>query len=87
MMFPYSKRALAPYQYRKKVEAYIREHEDHIAIYKLKRNVPLTDRNLAELEEMLFSAEEVESTQSLRAGIWQRSDPEIVYPSDCRIRP
>lgn len=51
----------SPHQYRKKVESFIREHEDHIAIYKLKRNVALTDGDLAQLEEMLFSAEEIES--------------------------
>ncbi|MEA5535853.1 DEAD/DEAH box helicase family protein [Crocosphaera sp. XPORK-15E] len=58
---PLQQTGFSPYQYRKKVEAYIREHEDHIAIYKLKRNVPLTDGDLSELEKMLFSAEEVES--------------------------
>ena len=51
----------SPYQYRKKVEAYIRAHQDHITIAKLKRNIPLTDADLTALEEMLFSAEEVES--------------------------
>ena len=51
----------SPYQYRKKVEAYIRAHEDHITIAKLKRNVPLTETDLTALEEMLFSAEEIES--------------------------
>jgi type I restriction enzyme R subunit len=50
-------------QYRKKVEAYIRGHEDHLAIAKLKRNIPLTDIDLSALEEMLFSAEEIESRQ------------------------
>ena len=58
---PIYQTGFSPYQYRKKVEAYIREHEDHIAIYKLKRNVALTEGDLAELEEMLFSAEEIES--------------------------
>ncbi|VEP15956.1 Heavy metal transporter [Hyella patelloides LEGE 07179] len=58
---PVEQTGFSPYQYRKKVEAYIREHENHIAIHKLKRNFPLTDGDLAELEEMLFSAEEIES--------------------------
>ncbi|NJK58612.1 MAG: DEAD/DEAH box helicase family protein [Pleurocapsa sp. SU_5_0] len=58
---PVQQTGFSPYQYRKKVESFIREHQDHIAIYKLKRNVPLTDGDLSELEEMLFSAEEVES--------------------------
>lgn len=51
----------SPYQYRKKVEAYIRNHEDHIAIAKLKRNVPLTPTDLESMEEMLFAAPEIES--------------------------
>jgi type I restriction enzyme R subunit len=50
-------------QYRRKVEAYIRQHEDHLAIAKLKRNIPLTEMDLSALEEMLFSAEEIESRQ------------------------
>ena len=54
-------------QYRKKVEAYIREHEDHIVIAKLKRNLPLTDSDLQELEQMLFSAQEIESRERFEA--------------------
>ncbi|MFM7712461.1 MAG: type I restriction-modification enzyme R subunit C-terminal domain-containing protein, partial [Microcystis sp.] len=50
-------------QYRRKVEAYIRQHQDHPAIVKLKRNIPLTDRDLSALEEMLFSSAEIESRQ------------------------
>ncbi|MFK8186430.1 MAG: DEAD/DEAH box helicase family protein [Phormidesmis sp.] len=45
----------SPYQYKRKVEAYIRENEDHIAIAKLKRNRPLTDADLSALEDILFS--------------------------------
>ena len=58
---PVEQTGFSPNQYRKKVESFIREHEDHIAIYKLKRNVALTDGDLEQLQEMLFSAEEVES--------------------------
>ncbi|MFM7884848.1 MAG: type I restriction-modification enzyme R subunit C-terminal domain-containing protein, partial [Microcystis panniformis] len=50
-------------QYRRKVEAYIRQHQDHVAIAKLKRNIPLTETDLSALEEMLFSAAEIESRQ------------------------
>ena len=45
----------SPNQYKRKVEAYIRENEDHIAIAKLKRNRPLTDADLTALEDILFS--------------------------------
>ncbi|RFP58919.1 MAG: DUF4145 domain-containing protein [Limnothrix sp. CACIAM 69d] len=47
-------------QYRKKVEAYIRAHQDHIAIAKLRRNIPLTPSDLIALEQMLFESPEVE---------------------------
>ena len=57
----------SPYQYRKKVEAYIRAHENHITIAKLKRNIALTDADLTALEEMLFSAEEIESRERFEA--------------------
>ena len=60
---PIQQTGFSPYQYRKKVKAYIREHQDHIAIYKLKRNEPLTEKDLEELESMLFSAEEIESRE------------------------
>jgi len=51
----------SPYQYRKKVEAYIRENENHVAIAKLKRNASLTESDLESLEQMLFGAQEIES--------------------------
>ena len=60
---PIQQTGFSPYQYRKKVEAYIRANENHIAIYKLKRNEPLTEQDLDELESMLFSAEEIESRE------------------------
>ncbi|MFM7448012.1 MAG: type I restriction-modification enzyme R subunit C-terminal domain-containing protein, partial [Leptolyngbyaceae cyanobacterium] len=43
----------SPYQYRKKVEAYIRANQNHVAIAKLKRNTPLTESDLESLESML----------------------------------
>lgn len=57
----------SPYQYRKKVEAYIRNHEDHIAIAKLKRNAPLTQTDLESIEKMLFGAAEIESRARFEA--------------------
>lgn len=60
---PIKQTGFSPYQYRKKVEAYIREHENHIGIAKLKRNIPLTDADLASLEELLFNAEAIESRE------------------------
>lgn len=60
---PTHQTGFSPYQYRRKVEAYLRDHADHVAIAKLKRNVPLTDADLTALEAMLFSAEAIESRE------------------------
>jgi type I restriction enzyme R subunit len=60
---PIKQTGFSRYQYEKKVKAFIRENENHIAIAKLKRNVPLTDADLASLEELLFNAEAIESRE------------------------
>lgn len=41
-------------QYRKKMEQLIREHENHIAINKIKQCKPLTPTDILEIESMLF---------------------------------
>lgn len=53
----------SPYQYKKKVETYIRTNENHVAIAKLKRNLPLTESDLESLEDMLFNSPELESRE------------------------
>ncbi|MFY7822827.1 MAG: type I restriction-modification enzyme R subunit C-terminal domain-containing protein, partial [Planktothrix agardhii] len=63
-------------QYRKKVESYILAHQDHIAIAKLKRNLPLTDTDLQELEKMLFTSEALES----------RDKFELVYSKNVNLK-
>lgn len=50
-------------QYRKKVAAFIRANEDHVAIAKLKHNRPLTASDLAELERFVFDADAIESRE------------------------
>ncbi|MEP0981868.1 DEAD/DEAH box helicase family protein [Leptolyngbya sp. AS-A5] len=60
---PNQQTGFSPYQYRKKVEAYIRANENHVAIAKLKRNAPLTESDLESLEIMLFSSAEVGSRE------------------------
>ncbi|SHJ20209.1 DEAD/DEAH box helicase family protein [Lutispora thermophila] len=40
--------------YRKKVEYYLKEHEDVLAIYKLRHNKPLAKNDLRELERILW---------------------------------
>jgi type I restriction enzyme R subunit len=42
--------------YRKRVEQYIRSHENHLTIHKLKTNTPITAGELSELERLLFEA-------------------------------
>lgn len=63
VVVPTYQTGFSPYQYRKKVEAYIRANENHITIAKLRRNVPLTEADLTALETMLFTAEEIESRE------------------------
>ncbi|GMV27627.1 MAG: hypothetical protein AMXMBFR58_36580 [Phycisphaerae bacterium] len=60
---PVTQTGFSPYQYRKKVERYIRENENHVVVAKLKRNLPLTPADLASLESMLFDSPEVESRE------------------------
>ncbi|MEK6237400.1 MAG: hypothetical protein N2C14_22035, partial [Planctomycetales bacterium] len=43
--------------YRLKVEKFIREHETHITIHKLKHNQPISENDVDALEEILFSGE------------------------------
>lgn len=50
-------------QYKRKVEAFIRKHADHVAIAKLRFNRPLTPSDLAELERFLFQADAAESRE------------------------
>jgi type I restriction enzyme, R subunit len=43
-------------RFRDKVRAYLREHEDHVALQRLRRNLPLTATDLEELDRMLQDA-------------------------------
>ncbi|MEM9539598.1 MAG: DEAD/DEAH box helicase family protein [Cyanobacteria bacterium P01_E01_bin.42] len=60
---PIQQTGFSPYQYRKKVAAYIRANQDHMAIAKLKRNLPLTATDLSALETMLFTTDGLESRE------------------------
>jgi type I restriction enzyme R subunit len=44
-------------QYQKKVMHFLKEHENHIAINKLKRNIPITQSDIAEFERILFQSD------------------------------
>jgi type I restriction enzyme R subunit len=43
-------------RFRQKARAYLREHEDHLALQRLRRNQPLTASDLAEVDRMLQEA-------------------------------
>jgi type I restriction enzyme, R subunit len=43
-------------RFRLKAQAFLREHQDHAAIWKLRMNMPLTAGDLAELERMLVES-------------------------------
>ncbi len=64
---PTHQTGFSPYQYRKKVEAYIQANQNHVAIAKLKRNIPLTESDLTALEQMLFTSQEIETKDKFEA--------------------
>ena len=41
--------------YKDRVESYIRKNKDHLAINKLRNNIPITKQELNSIEEMLFT--------------------------------
>ena len=55
-------------RYKKKVEAFIRSHDNHIVIRKLRYNEALTPLDLKELERFLFESSEVESRKQFEAA-------------------
>jgi type I restriction enzyme R subunit len=61
-------------QYRKKVAHYLKEHEDHIAINKLKHNVPITPLDLRELERLLFESGEVGSREDFERSFGKQEN-------------
>ena len=56
-------------QYRRKTELYIKEHQDHLTIQKLKRNKPITQSDLDTLEELLIAASGVADKQIYREKV------------------
>jgi len=53
-------------RYRLKVQQYLREHQDHITIHKLRMNKSITGSDIKELERMLDEAEEVGGKDRLK---------------------
>ena len=62
--------------YKAKAEYYVRQHQDNAVIAKLKGNVPLTDADIKELEEILWS--EVGTKQEYEAEYGQKPLGEFV---------
>lgn len=56
-------------QYRKKTELYIRDHQDHLTIQKLKRNLPITQLDLDVLERLLIEASGINDITEYREKI------------------
>lgn len=63
-------------QYRKKVEAYIRASEQHVAIAKLRFNKPLTPTDLSELERFVYEADVVQGRERFE----QAFGPDVSLP-------
>ncbi|HXH54354.1 MAG TPA: DEAD/DEAH box helicase family protein [Gammaproteobacteria bacterium] len=53
-------------QYRKKMEHFIKNHENQLTIQKLKRNLPITENDLKVLEELLFEASGMQSKEEYK---------------------
>lgn len=49
--------------YQDRMESYVREHNDHLVIHKLKTNKPITASEIDQLEGILFDGETVGSKQ------------------------
>ena len=62
--------------YKAKAEFYVREHQDHLAIAKLKKNVPLTPLDVETLEKILWS--EVGSREDYEAEYGKKPLGEFV---------
>ena len=55
-------------RFRLKVRAFLRTHENHITLHKLRRNQPLTVTDLAELERLLIDSGTATAEDVARAG-------------------
>ena len=62
--------------YKAKAEFYVRQHQDNIAIAKLRSNIPLTEEDVKSLETILWS--EVGTKQDYEAEVGQKPLGEFV---------
>jgi len=54
-------------RFRAKIRDFLCRHEDHISLHKLRRNAPLTEADLAELERMLGESGELDEAALSRS--------------------
>jgi type I restriction enzyme, R subunit len=66
-------------QYDKKVEEYIRSHQDEIAIQRLRTNQPLTPTDLHSLEKTLLSIGEDEGERLLSSMLQRHEMPSLAH--------
>lgn len=59
------------YLYREKVERHIKAHRDHLTVAKLRRNLPLTEADLTELERLVYTTEAGESRERFAERVKQ----------------
>ena len=62
--------------YKAKAEFYLRQHQDNVAVAKLRSNIPLTEQDVAELEKILWS--DVGTRQDYEAECGQKPLGEFV---------
>jgi type I restriction enzyme R subunit len=66
-------------QYAKKVEEYLRSHQDEIAIHRLRNNEPLTPTDLQSLEKTLLSIGDEEGQRLLTSMLQLREVPTLAH--------
>lgn len=67
----YSSPTIDLVQYRKKVELYIKDHQDQLTIQKLKRNKPVTQADLGVLDGLLLGASGMSDVDAYREQVLQ----------------
>jgi type I restriction enzyme R subunit len=74
-------------QYAKKVEDYLRSHQDEIAIQRLRNNQPLTPTDLQSLEQTLLSIGEDEGERLLTSMLQRHEVPTLAQLSNATQSP
>jgi len=59
--------------YKTRVERFIREHKNHIAISKLNTNEPITKEELSELERLMFDASQLGSKKDFEKNYGEQA--------------